>query len=179
MNCGPIRINDPAEIIKAPWVRPEDIKHLLDAGVQYIKLAGRGQPTDWILQSAEAYSRQSFDGNIYSLIEKQGLCSAEYDLLLENKEALTPFRFSIDNRSMDGFIDPFVEGKMNCEMGCDGCNYCSETAKRVVEFNSELANQHKERLQSAKHALTSSKFIQPSIYNNLQAQHANQVTAEA
>lgn len=179
LKCGKFRLNDPAEIIKAPWVRPEDIKHLSTAGVEFIKLSGRGQPTEWILKSAEAYSSQAYEGNIYALIEKQGLCSAEYDILLENKEPIKPFRFSIDNRKLDGFIDPFVEGKMKCEFGCDGCNYCNNVARKVVEYDHELANSHKERLEGALNTLTTSKFTESGIYNKLQGQLTDKVAAEA
>ena len=179
IKCSMKRLLDPSEIIKAPWYRPEDIKHLSQAGVDYIKLSGRGQPTDWILKCANAYSMQQYEGNIYELVEKQGLCSSEYEILLGEKETLNPFRFAVDNRALDGFIEPFVEGKMHCEFGCDGCTYCKGFAKRAVTYNHELANQHNKRLNSTLKSLTTGEFTSEKTYMKLKAQLANVVVAEA
>ena len=179
INCSRKRLLDPSEIIKAPWYRPEDIKHLSQAGVDYIKLSGRGQPTGWILKCANAYSMQQYEGNIYELVEKQGLCSSEYEILLGEKETLNPFRFAVDNRALDGFIEPFVEGKMHCEFGCDGCTYCKGFAKRAVTYNHELANQHNKRLNSTLKSLTTGEFTSEKTYMKLEAQLANVVVAEA
>lgn len=125
--CGIRRLEDFCSVLKASWYRPDDTKYLIESGVNVIKLAGRMQPTDWILKSAQAYGTMRFDdGNIYSLIEKQGLYSKEYLSYLDTEDQvkLRPFRFVIDNEKLENFIGPFVKEEIDCREGCHACGYC-------------------------------------------------------
>jgi collagenase-like PrtC family protease len=146
-HCGLIRIEDWSQILKAPWLRPEDTVYLENVGVDFVKLAGRAKPTAWILECAQAYAQQHFEGNVYNLIEKSGICAPEYAACFGD-DGMKPLRFHIDNRALDGFINPFVAGRMHCRQGCDDCSYCAAWAKRVITVDESEASAHLRKLRA-------------------------------
>ena len=141
--CSRAKLKNPAYTLKAPWVRPEDVHYLFEAGASIIKLAGRTENTEWILRLAEAYAFGRHDGDIWGLIEKPGSVRPEWDKVLNRK--LEPSRFSVNNGELEGFIEPFVEGSVPCvknNQGCGTCKWCDRWM-RAVSCPENL----KERLQ--------------------------------
>ncbi len=130
--CTTAKLQDPLYTLKAPWVRPEDMHHLFEAGAGIIKLAGRTEKSEWIIRLAEAYAFADYDGDIWELIEKPGSVRPEWETVLQKK--LDPCRFTVHNKSLDGFIDPFVQGKVPCvkgNQGCGACNWCEQWMNAV------------------------------------------------
>lgn len=176
LHCGIIRISDRAQILKAPWLRPEDTVHLENVGVDYVKLAGREKPTAWILECAQAYARQHYDGNVYNLIEKAGICAPEYAACFGD-DGMGPLRFYIDNRVLDGFIKPFVEGKMNCRHGCEDCGYCAAWAKRIIKVDESLAAAHLRKLNIVRELVHTSEIPRnPSLVAAIRKKHEGKIT---
>jgi collagenase-like PrtC family protease len=120
--CTQMKLKNPVYTLKAPWVRPEDLHYLSEAGASVIKLAGRTERTEWILRLAEAYASGRFDGDIWDLIEKPGSVRPEWETVVGRK--LEPSRFSVSNDELDGFIEPFIEGSVPCVKGNQGCGTC-------------------------------------------------------
>lgn len=123
--CTRAKLKNPVYTLKAPWVRPEDIHYLFEAGASIIKLAGRTESTEWILRLAEAYAFGKHDGDIWGLIEKPGSVRPEWDTVLNRR--LDPCRYSVINGELEGFIEPFVEGSVPCvknNQGCGTCKWC-------------------------------------------------------
>ena len=120
--CTSAKLKNPLYTLKAPWVRPEDVHYLFEAGASVIKLAGRTEGSDWILSLAEAYASGSCDGDIWWFMEKPGSVRPEWEKVLGKK--MDPCRFHVNNRELDGFIEPFVEGSVPCVKGNEGCGAC-------------------------------------------------------
>jgi collagenase-like PrtC family protease len=115
LGCEKTRLESPVELIKAPWIRPEDLGTYARLGVESVKLAGRTFATDDLTTVVEAYAHGQFEGNLWKLIAPH-----------------LPVR--VDNRSLDGFLRHFTEGPFPCREGCNCCGYCAEAASRSVEL---------------------------------------------
>ncbi|WOO36831.1 U32 family peptidase [Anaerocolumna sp. AGMB13020] len=113
--CDEVRLGDKSEILKAPWIRPEDLPAYQSVGIHSIKIAGRTFPTNWIIKIMEAYALGSFEGNLWDLI--------------------IPFLpIHVDNKSLDGFLDYFLQKDFSCDIFCGKCRYCYDMADKHVKF---------------------------------------------
>lgn len=146
MRCTLQRLSDPKEIVKAPWIRPEDIKYYAQIGIDYIKIAGRGLPSDDLLKLIEAYLSGRYDGDIYALIDNSYL-HFRWDIFDLDAEPLPPLKISIDNRMLDGWYEFFVKNDPPCLIGCDNCNYCEEIARKAIRTDEELKKKYIERIE--------------------------------
>jgi collagenase-like PrtC family protease len=103
------------------WVRPEDIKYYTGIGIHYFKLQGRqavlkGDP----VRAVESYFKESFDGDALELFDMFSPTST--------------FRVSISNKSLEGFIKPFLkQGENFCKRDCDHCKYCETFANEHLD----------------------------------------------
>jgi len=132
--CATEKLTDPAHCLKAPWLRPEDVKHLVAAGATLIKLAGRSKDSEWITNLVIAYAKGKYRGNVFQFVEKSGLSSPEWEGYLGKK--MPPARYQVDNKSLDGFISPFLKGTVPCvkgEIGCGSCRWCYKWLHAVSE----------------------------------------------
>jgi len=130
--CGITKLSDPLYVLKSPWVPPQDIHYLTEAGISLIKLAGRTKDSEWILKLARIYAKGKFEGNIWPFIEKSGLRSKEWDSYL-GKE-LEPCHYKVENHLLKGFFIPFVNGTVPCvqnSTGCGNCKWCSRWMQAV------------------------------------------------
>jgi collagenase-like PrtC family protease len=148
--CTAAKLKNPTYTLKAPWIRPEDIHHVFEAGASLIKLAGRTETPEWVVSLAEAYAFGKYDGDIWGLVEKPGSVRPEWETVLDKK--LDACRFTVNNRDLDGFIEPFVEGSVPCVrgQGCGACKWCEKwmhavscpdnVKERLVDLETLLAN---------------------------------------
>jgi collagenase-like PrtC family protease len=125
-----------------------------ELGIDRFKLVDRGMVSEAIVRIVDAYTKGRYEGNLLDLMAHPSinLLASKPNLikkfkyffrpfavnvfkLYKAKEVMSDFQASIDNRSLDGFIDFFL--KNNCDlMSCDECGYCNEVAKKVVRINS-------------------------------------------
>jgi collagenase-like PrtC family protease len=176
IKCATKRIQNRGEILKSPWIRPEDTVYWENAGIDFVKLAGREKPTEWITTCIRAYATRDFDGNIYDYVEKSGLRAPEYEAFLKEASNMEPLRFYIDNKSLDGFIEYFVKEKPRCDLGCNiiGCHHCYEWAKKTVRVNETLAKDHLDKLQFVLNRLIdSSAFFDNAVVETIKAKQNN------
>lgn len=115
--CMMWRYENISNLLKLSWIRPEDIKHYYNIGINHFKIQGRqlvlfGDP----VKTVECYFNEYFDGNLLELL----------NLFVPNQS----YDIYIDNRKLDNFIKPFVEGKL-CESNCNNCNYCFSVASTI------------------------------------------------
>ncbi len=111
--CLSLRIRNPELIIKSPWIRPEDIKeynHITDM----FKIGGRTHFISWILNNVNAYSSQSYEGNLIDLLDS-----------IHDLRDL----FYIPNKQLDGAINQWK----GCSKVCNDCGYCKRLAEKVVQ----------------------------------------------
>lgn len=135
-NCAGQKIADPAELLRMPWVRPEDIGLYLDEGIDHFKIAGRekmgGGPsshTDWITMVSEAYHSRTSDDVAKLLVGLEGIQS------LTGESAAQPPDLHIDSRALDGFMRYFVDG--HCDTDCGDCTYCDAWARKAVSVDGD------------------------------------------
>ena len=147
LECAQDRIEDPAEILKAPWIRPEDTlfyeKHFK---IDKFKLQGRQMPIPWIIRTAGAYSMRKYDGNLLDLISPTYPdWSIRSDTAKEilKRHGVEDFRkpeVYIDNNKLDKFFKTVVnKGGCNPLQQCSLCGYCNRTAKELIHIKDEKA----------------------------------------
>ncbi len=107
--------------LKLAWIRPEDIKYYMNAGINYFKLQGRqtvlkGDP----VRTLECYFKESHDGNLLDLLNMFAL--------------MNRFDIFVDNKKLEGFIKPFYEKDNFCANNCMECNYCKSFVKKCIDY---------------------------------------------
>jgi len=141
LNCSIIKFSDPAEVLKARWVRPEDLVHYESIGINDFKIAGRRMSTPWIVRAVKAFSSRKYEGNLIDIIQGFSMSHGgleQKDPNIKISETLgkeVKSKLIIDNTKLDGFIDFFK--KQNCIAMCNDCNYCNEWAKKAVYLDKE------------------------------------------
>lgn len=120
--CMLKRMENVGNFFKLSWIRPEDIKYYSNLGIHYFKIQGRdsvlkGDP----IRAVEAYFRQSFEGDLYDLLK-----------LFSDQN---PYKIGLDNKKLDGYLNPFLNIPNFCKRNCAKCNYCEEFAKKCTDYN--------------------------------------------
>ncbi len=72
LRCARVRLAEPAQFIKAAWIRPEDIAAYEAMGYTTFKLLERGIPSAELLRRVQAYSERRFTGNLAELLLSYG-----------------------------------------------------------------------------------------------------------
>ncbi len=124
--CAVHKLENPLNVLKSQWIRPEDLCFLKEAGITAVKLAGREKKdSSWLLDLARNYSKGQSTGNIFRFVEKTGLLDMDWKDILGKD--LDPCHYIVDSQAMDGFIKPFYDGKVpcvtnkNCSADCKWC----------------------------------------------------------
>jgi len=156
--CTRERFSKPVEIIKARWIRPEDIAEYEAIGYRKFKVVERFKNTRALLHHVNAYARRRYDGNLLDLLSLPNRDSyvqpwGEYFNQPEHINVEKVMRVAqmlefsmsdlifIDNRRMDGFLDYFKN--FECETTtCDRCGYCQRVADEVVVHKRDEALEH-------------------------------------
>jgi collagenase-like PrtC family protease len=108
--------------IKLNWIRPEDLHHYTALGIRYFKLQGRNHPAgDKVYKAINSYIQESFDGNLLDL------------LTLWNPYNL--FQPYIDNKKLNGYLEPFINRDNFCSGKCDVCQHCMSYAKKAIDLS--------------------------------------------
>jgi collagenase-like PrtC family protease len=149
--CQHMKLEWPEELIKARWVRPEDVGDYDEVGVNSLKLLERFRNTETLMQVVHAYEQRRFDGNFVELLtlprrNAYNPPNLEYlirpdvvnlDLMLEMAD-IFGYSFSdviqIDNRALDGFAQHFKTHDCYHD-SCDECGHCRRWAEKVVRIN--------------------------------------------
>jgi len=152
LNCSVIKFSDPKEVIKARWIRPEDLTHYEAIGIEDFKIAGRRMSAQWIVRAVKAFASREYQGNLVDIIQGFSMSFGGLEQKDPNvkigqtlgKESKS--KLIIDNRKLDGFIDFFK--KQNCIAMCNECSYCDEWAKKVVYLDKIEAPRYVESLKN-------------------------------
>lgn len=139
---------EPDEMLKSPWIRPEDLEIYKEIGIDSFKIVGRVMPTEWNLNAVKAYLNRNYDGNFMDILNfaKGFIFSLKnvYGKYLElDQEMPTPKNSMdipyIDNKKLHGFIRGVIN--RNCEkLDCEKCGYCFNKAKELVSIPDLEAN---------------------------------------
>ncbi len=165
LRCTRLRLADPSLLIKAAWIRPEDIAAYEALGFGTFKLLERNIPSADLLKRVKAYSRRSFQGNLAEILlpygfketPRRGVWWAVRHFLRPLQ--LNPFRIRELHHLVrrQGMLFPlgqspiridatripadFIAGfsDRDCAAGeCSRCRYCEEIAQRAVVVDEEF-----------------------------------------
>ncbi len=143
-----MKVQDPSQLIKGPWIRPEDLELYEGLGLQQFKIAGREQGEQWLLRAIVAYSQRRYDGPLNDLING-------FDLV----EPFGPLPLRIDNRALDGFLTFFH--RKDCTLGCLDCNYCDLWAAKAVTADEEERERYGQLIERVLNRFTLGSFRAP------------------
>jgi collagenase-like PrtC family protease len=162
LHCALSSISDSSQLIKSRWIRPEDLHIYQELGIDFFKIGGRAMSTKWIINATEAYSSLRYQGNLYDILSALTSKLRNTEINLPNTPTITvtsPPKVYIDNQALEGFIDFFE--KRNCLSECHRCNYCQDTANKVVHFDRSEVDRYTSGLRKCLDDLASSNMFSP------------------
>ena len=180
LSCTLRRLEDPSTLIKAAWIRPEDIAFYEAMGYQHFKLLERGIPSAELLKRVEAYSQRKSGENLAELILPYGFRQAPkkqrfwllrhffrpgqvnpwrlrpLHALLRKQGMLfaleqTPFRIDTGKLPPD-FVNGF-EHRYCSRLSCGQCRYCEQIAAETVTIEPAFREGQRDQLKEAKQGL--------------------------
>ncbi|MDD5192141.1 MAG: U32 family peptidase [Candidatus Nanoarchaeia archaeon] len=168
LNCGKEKFESSGKFIAADWIRPEDVHYYEELCDKIgktnltLKLTERSRPTDWLVRVVKAYAEKSYDGNLFDILNYRNneftqvnrtpfikgaiLGKARAQKMRNMQEAIFPAQVYLNNKDLDGFIEPFIKGKDCSEHICDiselknekknanSCSYCKDIAEKHLKF---------------------------------------------
>jgi collagenase-like PrtC family protease len=158
MICTSQKLLEPVNLLKARWIRPEDLAIYEEIGISRFKIVERFKTSDAIGLAVKAYSDRSYDGNLVDLLTlpNQGSYlppNFDYfnkpDKINMEKVAMVAdlmnFSFrdvvQIPNKKLEGFIK-FFQNHDCRRSSCEECGYCQKTFDKVAEYDRSLAEKH-------------------------------------
>lgn len=125
--CTNSRNENPSNWLRLKFIRPEDIRHYNDIGINHFKVTGRTGTSKYILQTITAYLNESYDGNLLNLWKP--LESIGKDELEGNSA------YNIQNKKLDGFLDFWKNTSHNCDYEVCGetCKYCEQWYNNIIK----------------------------------------------
>ncbi len=187
LNCTRRRIEEPAEIIRSAWIRPEDLHRYERIGFTTFKLLERGIPSEDLLKRVRAYSERSFSGNLLELLLPYGFRRPPrkerfwmlrnflrpgrvsplkllplYRLIRQQGMMFAPAGESgprLENQRLGlQFIDHFIEGR--CTGHCQSCGYCQSVAQATIACDDSWRISSLARFQQVEQMITSGSLWQ-------------------
>jgi collagenase-like PrtC family protease len=180
LRCTMKRLEDPSMLIKAGWIRPEDIGFYEQLGYEHFKLLERGIPSAELRRRVKAYSDRNSREDLAALILPYGFAQAprkERFWLLRHflrpgqvrPWKLRPFHallkaqgmlFALDHNSFR--IDPariptdFIHGfehRRCSHLACEDCRYCDDMAAQAMTIDPAFRQPQLDRLRRAGQSL--------------------------
>ncbi len=164
-NCTMKKFTDPVEIIKARWIRPEDLEVYEAMGYQKFKIVERFKRTEVLASTVAAYAQRRFDGNLIDILTLTNPdVYLKPDMEYFNKPehvnvpmiaqvgglmdfALRDFIY-IDNRKLDGFIEFFQKNGSCRNRDCSQCGYCQKVFEKSTRFDADEAQMRRKGFES-------------------------------
>jgi collagenase-like PrtC family protease len=185
LRCSRARLLDPSALIKAQWIRPEDIVAYEDLGYTSFKLLERGIPSAELLRRAKAYAERRYEGNLADILLSYGFRQAPrkpgfwafrhffkplqagplamrslYELARHQGMLFPAGEQAITIRSSAipaGFIEAF-KNRDCAALACEECRYCETIAAQAVHINPAYREEALRRLDGVHDALIDGRF---------------------
>ncbi len=175
LKCTQLSVSNPVEIIKSPWIRPEDLHHYEKIGIDKFKITERMKHSDAIVSIVKAYDARRYDGDLGRLLNfrvrsdyirpnaklLKSLEPNQVATLLECRDLLFARKITIDNRKLDGFLESIIKNQRDCRNTLCGkeCLHCDKYAKAALEFNKDYDEVLLKRYQDIFNKLASGDFF--------------------
>jgi len=170
------KLIEPVELLKSPWIRPEDISHYEDLGYDHFKITERFKRTPFLLEHVRAYETRHHDGNLLDLftlprkgaftpVQLKYFIKPQHVNIMKVSELGKVFDLEVreliqlDNRKLDGFIDHFKENDCN-RTSCSDCEYCEMVFKEAAVVNDEEVRRAAQRVRDFSEKLISGEIFE-------------------
>ncbi len=108
--CRGVYKSDLPQILKSPWIRPEDLRKY-EKITDFFKITDGQYPTSLIIKIVKAYLNEFYNGNFTDLFPPRQLS------------------IKIRNEDLKGFFEKVIA----CDKTCSKCHYCEKLAKRIIK----------------------------------------------
>lgn len=113
LGCHAYFMNTPERFLQSPFIRPEEVR-LFENVADSLKLCGRTLGTKYLRIVIKAWIGQSFEGNLFELMDAAHWLSEHYHL---------------DNKKLDpGFFDLLS----SCTKDCNTCRICDDLFNKAA-----------------------------------------------
>jgi collagenase-like PrtC family protease len=185
LQCTQRRLEDPSLLIKACWIRPEDIGFYERTGYTHFKLLERGIPSSELLRRVQAYAGRSSGDDLAALILPYGFkaeprkqrfwlvrnflrpgqlsplrMGALYTLMKDQGMLFAMDRplFRIDPSQIPAdFITQF-EHRHCSLLDCTQCRYCEQIAERAVQVDEPARQEQVRRIRQIRQTLVDGRL---------------------
>ena len=170
------KLMEPVELLKSPWIRPEDVHHYEDMGYKHFKITERFKRTPLLVEHVKAYENRRYDGNLLDLftlprkeaftpLHLEYFIKPEHVNIMKVSELEKVFDLEVrqliqmDNRKLDGFIEHFK--KMDCnQTSCSQCLYCEKVFEKVAVVDREGVEKASEKVKNFSEKLLSGEIFE-------------------
>jgi collagenase-like PrtC family protease len=170
------KLTDPVELLKSPWIRPEDIPHYEAIGYDRFKITERFKRTPLLLENVRAYENRRYDGNLldlFTLPRKGAFTPVHLEYFIQPKnvnimkisELEKVFDLEVreliqlDNKKLEGFIEHFKERDCN-QISCSSCRYCETFFEKVAVVKREEVEQAAQKVRNFSEKLLSGEIFE-------------------
>jgi collagenase-like PrtC family protease len=170
------KLTEPVELLKSPWIRPEDIPHYENIGYECFKITERFKRTPLLLEHVKAYEKRRFDGNLLDLftLPRKGAFTPihlEYFIKPEHVDIMKVSELGkvfdlevrelvqLDNRKLDGFIEHFKTADCN-QTACSHCQYCDKIFEKTAVIKEGELKKSAQRVKDFSDKLLTGEIFQ-------------------
>ncbi|MBW8059183.1 MAG: hypothetical protein FVQ78_02380 [Solirubrobacterales bacterium] len=127
LKCSAERARHPVELLRSPWIRPEDLRYYGEHfGIELFKLAGRQLPLANIATMATAYAHLGYDGNFLDLLATPAVNFARHPMTAGLAAARGPDGFETPDLHIDNARLGKLTRALHARGGCGGARDCEE-----------------------------------------------------
>ena len=170
------KLMDPVELLKSPWIRPEDIPHYEAIGYDHFKITERFKRTPLLFENVMAYENRRYDGNLLDLftLPRKGaftplhlkyFIQPEHVNIMKISELEKVFDLEVreliqlDNKKLEGFIEHFKTKDCN-QISCASCRYCEAVFEKVAVVKKEEVKQAAQKVRNFSEKLVSGEIFE-------------------
>jgi collagenase-like PrtC family protease len=170
------KLMDPVELLKSPWIRPEDIGQYEALGYDHFKITERFKRTPLLLENVRAYENRRYDGNLLDLftLPRKGAFTPlhlEYFIqpghvnIMKVSELEKVFDLEVreliqlDNKELEGFIEHFKEKDCN-QISCSNCRYCETVFEKVAVVKKDEVERAAQKVRDFSEKLLSGEIFE-------------------
>jgi collagenase-like PrtC family protease len=170
------KLMDPVELLRSPWIRPEDIHHYEAIGYDHFKITERFKRTPLLLEHVMAYENRRYDGNLldlFTLPRKGAFTPIHLEYFIQPKhvnimkisELEKVFDLEVreliqlDNQKLKGFIEHFKTKDCN-KTSCSSCRYCETVFEKVAVVKREEVERAAQKVRNFSEKLVSGEIFE-------------------
>ena len=134
--CNQIFLKNPEEIIKADFIRPEDLMIYEKLGFNNFIIQNNTNTTKDLLFLITAYVERKYDGDLIALLSVMGKKIGRISMGNRDNKGYP----MVENKQLNDFLLFFQKQKVECyKQSCHDCGYCKKIAKKAVRFHDKSA----------------------------------------